>query len=204
MRRSSWFRLLPIAVLAASSILLSACASGPPVRVSNGSGETVYETNRMRLSDLEFSSGLTSGPIFYAQVQGVCRGAGCTPSSYRLHVTVSSASPIQISSNRLSITADDQRYVWKASTSVQPGETFRIQNTVTVVPLSHDRLTRMAEASAVSGSIGGQSFTLADREPIKALVRTLRSVSDSPKSASPESGPPKSGSRSSGDSSSRD
>lgn len=185
--------LLIAAIFASSTLLLSACASGPPVRVSNSSGETVYETSRMRLSDLDFSSGLASDPIFYAQVNGVCRGSGCTPSLYRLHVTVSSASPIRISSNRLSITADHQSYVWKASAPVQPGETFRVQNTVTVVTLSHDRLTRMAKASSVSGAIGGESFTLTDREPIKALVRTLRSGSGSPQTGSPSSGdtPPK-------------
>jgi hypothetical protein len=174
--------LLPLLI----GVLGVGCGSSSPVQVDVSPDRTLYQTGRMELTGLEFSSGLTSGPRFFIRVDGSCQGgASCKPQVYRLRVNVSSPSPIEMSSNRLSLTADGETFVWPSSTSPQPGQTFRVENTVTTVKISRDRLETLARASSVTGTIGGRSFTLSDQAPLTALLRrssepTARS-SSSPK-----------------------
>ena len=182
-------RRLPVFALIVFFVV--GCGTSEPVKrsYSSLSDETKYTTQRMRLSDMNLQSGLSSPARFYLQVQGHCEGKGCTPSQYALRFIKEGQTEVRLTSRQVELTVGDKTMTWEERhnmTELTSGSTLqdpvRIRSgTVVTVYVSGGQLSTLGSVSSVRGKLGNASFDLSHdaRAPIRALVGELEKTATS-------------------------
>jgi len=176
MMRSAIFGLLSL------GFLFAGCAtSSQPVTTTydSTSNRTTYETGEMRLNGLELTSGLQKRNRFYMQVVGRCKGEDCVPSSYDLHFVKRGPQPVNLEARTLSLTVGTETLKWNDPQTREVTQTSTVRSgTFAKVDVSGRQLSTIGNVSNVSGSVGGNSFSISheNRAPIRSLLSRLEQV----------------------------
>lgn len=159
--------------------LLVGCAtSSEPVRVGYDarSNQTTYRTSKMRLGDIEMSSGLQSQDRFYIRVVGQCGGQNCVPSEYSLNFIKLGPESITLEGRDVSLTIGTETITWDDPQTREVSQTTTVRSgTFSRVNVSSGQLATIGSVSNVSGSVGGSRFSLPyeTRAPIRSLISRL-------------------------------
>lgn len=162
-------------------LLLVGCA-GPSETVSvtqSSSGKTTYETQEMRLKDIQMTNGLQQENRYYVQVSGTCTGKDCVPSNYSLAFIKEGPQEVTLSGREITITIGSETLRWEDPQSRETNRTATIRSGVFArVNVSSKQLSTIGASSKMRGSVGGESFTLPyrNRSPVRALLSRLEKV----------------------------
>ena len=161
----------------AALVLLAGCAStAQSVRTeyAEASNKTTYETKRMELYVRRSSTGINLGPSYHLAARGQCTGASCSPSTYELLFTVDSDNPITMTAEDVRMTYDGSTKTWEIPFQIKRGERFRVLDHIITLEITADRLSAIAQADEVEGSLGSIQFQLSHdaRSPLRQLLQT--------------------------------
>lgn len=163
-------------ILSIVGLIFGSCAgTTEPLRVSHNdaSGQTLYETKQISLSDVEATTGLSKRVRLYAQVKGACVGADCAPSSYSLQFVKRGGEPLTLQNRNVVLNANAEKLTWADAQNRHVGETVTVGNgTLAEVEVSHDQLATIGRAQNVTGTIGGIDFRLTNERlsPVRLLL----------------------------------
>lgn len=165
------------------ALFLGGCA-GTSEMISveeNSSGETTYKTQKMRLDDFHLSSGLQKRNRFYIQISGTCAGDDCAPSGYTLSFIKEGPQPVTMEGRGVTLTVGSETLSWEdPQTRGGSVRTSTVRSGVfTSVEVSSKQLSTMGAARTLTGTCGGEQFTLThqERAPIRALLSRLEQKS---------------------------
>lgn len=165
-------------------VFFAGCAgTSEPVRVSynRSSGETTYETEEMRLEDIQITSGIQQKNRFYVQVSGACTGEDCVPSQFFLRFIKEGPQPVTTEGREVTLTVGSETLRWEDPQSRETARTSTIRSgTFTKVDLSSKQLSTIGGGSSVKGTVGGERFSIPyqNRAPIRALLSRLEQTED--------------------------
>ena len=160
--------------------LLAGCATtSRPVVVSYDAeaGRTVYETDQMKLGDMDLATGLTKEVEFQVRVVGECRGRDCAPSQYQLAFGKRGTQSIRLPGRDVSLEIGTETITWADPQNRQIGQRTKIRSgTFARVGLTAKQLSTLANASNVDGTVGGVRFELPyeERAPLRTLLSRLK------------------------------
>lgn len=161
------------------AVLLLVGCTGPSETVSvtqRSSGKTTYETQEMRLKDIQMTNGLQQANRYYVQVSGTCTGKDCVPSNYSLAFIKEGPQEVTLSGREITITIGSETLRWEDPQSRETNRTATIRSGVFArVNVSSKQLSTIGASSKMRGSVGGESFTLPyrNRSPVRALLSRL-------------------------------
>lgn len=169
---------IPLFLLAA--LFIAGCAgSSGSVKISydEESSKTTYETSEMRLDGFQMSSGLKQTENrYYVQVSGSCEGKDCVPSRYTLDFIKEGPQPVQIGGRNVTLEIGTEVMRWEDPQSRNVSQTSTIRSGVFAsVEVSSKQLSTIGASSKVSGTVGGEQFTIPhrNRSAIRALLSRL-------------------------------
>lgn len=159
-------------------VLVGCATSSDPVQTGYDTrgNETTYRTSKMRLGDIEMSSGLQSQDRFYIRVVGKCTGQNCAPSKYSLNFIKMGPESVTLGSRDVSLTIGTETITWDDPQTREVSQTTTVRSgTFARVNVSSGQLATIGSVSNVNGSVGGSRFTLPyeTRAPIRSLLSRL-------------------------------
>jgi hypothetical protein len=173
------------------ALLLVGC-TGPSRSVTvtqKSSGKTVYETQEMRLKDIQMTSGLQKQNRYYVQVSGTCTGTDCVPSTYSMAFIKEGPQEVTIVGRTITLSIGSETLRWENPQSRETTRRATIRSGVFArVNVSSKQLSTIGASRGVSGTVGGEGFRLPyrSRSPVRALLSRLEKMS----SASSDDGSP--------------
>jgi len=181
-------RYLFLVLLAA--VLLPGCKSTSETTVSYDAdaNRTTYETRSYTVSSISGGNFASSKTIDMRAVAR-CRGRDCTTQSAQLIFTASGNQELSLSGVNGQIVADGSRVI--AWTSEEAGEGYTRDASDEVVSVigrfaaidaKSKQLSRIASASSVEGTIGGQTFRLGSgvQSGLQSLLQRMEKRTPSP------------------------
>lgn len=170
--------------------LVVGCLGSRGAQVSYDSDEnlTRYEVGNYTVSTRSGSNFATSKSINMRAV-GQCEGANCSPDVVQLIFTASGNQQLSLSGLDGKIVADEMKFDWSTADASQSSgirandQMIRASGKFAVVDVPVGTLKKIATASSVEGSIGGQSLDLGSsvQAGFQDLLRKM-----SPKSSNSE------------------
>lgn len=160
--------------------LIVGCAtSSEPVRVSYEaeSNQTVYQTEQMRLSDLQLTSGLQKQNRYYVQVKGQCLGQDCAPSEYTVRFIKEGTQSVKLVGRDITLTVGTETITWSDPQTRERSQTATIRSgTFAEVDVSSGQLSTIGGVSKVRGTVGTAEFTIPydNREPVRTLLSRVK------------------------------
>lgn len=168
-------------------LLVVGCSGSQGIQVTydGQSNQTTYKTDSYVVSTLS-GGGIADSKSIEMQTIARCRGPDCTPTAAQLVFSASGNQELYLSGTGGQISANDTRVSWNSRsagiTHVPTRGSNELRGALTVVgkfasvevPL--EKLTQIAEASSVEGSIGGVSLALDSsvQAGLRNLVRKVR------------------------------
>jgi hypothetical protein len=165
------------------AVLFLVGCTGPSRSVNvtqKSSGETVYETQEMRLKDIQMTSGLRQQNRYYVQVSGTCTGTDCVPSTYSLSFIKEGPQEVTIVGGEVTLSIGSETLRWEDPQSRETTRRATIRSGVFArVDVSSKQLSTFGASREVSGTVGGEGFRLPyrSRSPVRALLSRLEKVS---------------------------
>jgi hypothetical protein len=151
------------------------------VSYDSSSGATVYETDQVKLDDVNVTSGLSREVEFYLQVVGRCEGRNCAVSQYALIFGKEGAQPVQLTGRDVTLSIGSETMSWEdpQSRSIDRSSTIR-SGTFARVALSSNQLSTLANVSNVTGTVGDVDFSISheERAPLRALLSRLSEIEE--------------------------
>lgn len=167
-----------------STVLIVGCSGGGQVATvsyDSESNQSTYETKRYTVSNIS-GSGYGSSRSIRMRVVARCEGENCNPDTAQLVFSIDGSKQYSLSGVSGRIVADETEIQWsnaeanRGFSGLGEGEMVQVLGEFATVDVGIDQLQKMATATSLDGSIGGQSLNLGSnvQSGLQALLQKMQ------------------------------